>query len=408
MGEKTGIQWTDSTWPIVNGCNRISAGCGTGTAGGCYAERLIATRLSKQPKYAGLAEMKNGKPRWTGEMRIWEPHLTLPLKWRDPRKIFVANMGDLFHDDVPDDWIDRVHAVIAISQYVGRCRRRECDHENFRCWDQRLEPPKHTYQVVTKRAERMRLYYTSPDRIERVRAAADAVGWTFTPNALSEMTWPLPRLWLGVSVEDQKTANRRIPQLIQTPAAVRFVSYEPALEAVNFRAIEHWHASYSMAELERTGWYEKLGLPEEPERIDALTGSMRDGEEMFRDLHRGAYPRLDWIILGGESGPGARPFWVPSGRKIVEQCRAARVPLFFKQMGSNVQDRNDAGFDGCEPHYWPVEIEERDAIEHELDGTRDGYQGAPVRIHLLDHKGGDMNEWPEDLRVRQFPEAGRE
>lgn len=109
---------------------------------------------------------------------------------------------------------------------------------------------------------------------------------------------------------------------------------------------------------------------------------------------------IDWVIVGGESGPGARPFDVQWARDIVVQCKAASVPVFFKQMGSNVRDHNDTGFDGDEPESWPMST---GWIEHDLDGTRDGYQGAPVRIHLLDRKGGDMSEWPEDLRVREFP-----
>jgi hypothetical protein len=116
-------------------------------------------------------------------------------------------------------------------------------------------------------------------------------------------------------------------------------------------------------------------------------------------------PRLDWVIVGGESGPGARPFNVAWARNIVRQCQTAKVPVFVKQLGRDVRDRNDAGFLGDEPSHWPERIDILDRVEHDLDGTRDGYQGAPVRIHLDNKKGGDPQEWPADIRVRQFPEV---
>ena len=113
--------------------------------------------------------------------------------------------------------------------------------------------------------------------------------------------------------------------------------------------------------------------------------------------------RIDLIIVGGESGPGSRPCWTPAVRSVVRQCERAGVTVFVKQLGANVQDRNDAGFDGEEPNHWP-DMDPAD-VEHDLTGYRDGYQGAPVRVHLRDRKGADMEEWPEDLRIRQLPEV---
>ena len=161
----------------------------------------------------------------------------------------------------------------------------------------------------------------------------------------------LPYVWWGVSVEDKKYGLRRIDTLRQVPAAMRFLSIEPLLE--------------------------DLGP------ID-LTG-------------------IDWVIVGGESGPGARPCWVPDVRNLVRQCKRAGVPAFVKQLGANVQDRNDAGWDGYEPDEWPDQILAEDRVEH----LEEGYQGAPVRVHLRDRKGGDPAEWPADLRVRQMPEVNR-
>jgi protein gp37 len=164
---------------------------------------------------------------------------------------------------------------------------------------------------------------------------------------------PLRHVLIGVSAERQQEADQRRDDLAALAKAGwrTFVSYEPALGAVSWR-----------------GW-----------------------------------EFLKWGIAGGESGHNARPCWVPGIRRTVQQWHAMGIPTFVKQLGANVCDRNDAGFDGSEPDSWPDM--DLDAIEHDLDGTRDGYQGAPVRVHLKARKGGDMAEWPEDLRVREMPNA---
>jgi hypothetical protein len=178
------------------------------------------------------------------------------------------------------------------------------------------------------------------------------------PGCDSLRAWPLQNVWLGVSVENQHFADERIPLLLQTPAAVRFLSCEPLLEGLDLAK------------------------------------------------HRPGANRL-WVIVGGESGAGARPCNVRWVRSIVRQCQQAGVPVFVKQLGGEIRDRNDAGFDGSGPNdidgrcSWP-EIDPDD-IDEDLDGFRDGYQGAEVRVHLRDRKGGDPSEWPADLRVRQFP-----
>lgn len=203
---------------------------------------------------------------------------------------------------------------------------------------------RHTFQVLTKRPARM---------------VALISQWQRDGVTLREgCGYVLPNVWLGVSCEDQQRADERIPLLLQTPAVVRFISAEPLLGPIAFK---------------RAWW----------------------------PTDRPA--RLDWVIVGGESGPGARDCHVRWVRAIVEQCQRAAVPVFVKQLGSRVIDRNDAGFLGEEPRAWPDTIDQEDRIEYDLDGTRDGYQGAPVRIHLKNRKGGDQSEWPEDLRVREFP-----
>lgn len=371
----TSIEWTDLSWAVVNGCRRKSAGCEA-----CYAERLAATRLRHMPQYKGLAVYGKNGPRWTGETRLWTPYLTMPLRRRKPSRIFVADMGDLFYEGVTD--ID----VAAVWGVMAAC-------------------PQHTFQILTKRPERMLSWLTeympalamdergiasAPCEHETVlRAAFDALGgdegegrrlasaWDRMRAAQrtreSGAPWPLPNVWLGTSVEDQKTANDRIPSLLQTPAAVRFVSYEPALGPVDFTRISRSNVGRNALRVEPRLWN---GLTPRPEQY------------------------LDWIIVGGEAGPGARPFDLAWARSTVKQCREAGARAFVKQLGANVRDVNDGRFSGDEdePHAWPGNT----SFEHD---PRDGYQGAPVRVRLRHRKGADMEEWPRDVRVREWPEA---
>lgn len=261
MGQSTGIAWTDATWNCLRGCSRVSEGCRH-----CYAE-VVAARFSGpgQP-YEGLARKVGGEARWTGEVRFIEKHLTDPLRWRQPRRIFVNSMSDLLHDGVPYEWLDRIFAVMALAQ-------------------------RHTFQVLTKRPERMLEYLTGHAAGGRhVWPAAQAIPM---PRGQDKPGpgWPLPNVHLGVSVEDQAAADERIPLLLRTPAAVRWVSAEPLL-----------------GPLDLTPW-----LP-----VQTI-----GGVEMER--------WLDWVVVGGESGPGHRPMdpaWLAS---IVAQCRAAQVPVFVKQ-----------------------------------------------------------------------------
>lgn len=302
----TAIEWTDVVWNPVTGCDKVSPGCAH-----CYAEVVAGRFWAKlyPPVLVPTAEGETARPRTFTDVQCHPERLSEPLKWRKPRKVFVNSMSDLFHEDVPDAFIFDALDVIE------RC-------------------PQHTFQVLTKRPQRMVEFF----------GGASGAGLSAPP---------LPNLWLGVSVENQHFADERIPLLLQTPAAVRFVSAEPLLGPLYF--------------------------------------------------FRGWLGQLSWVIVGGESGAKARPLFAAWARDIVTACQAARVPVFVKQLGANVRDRNDAGFLGDEPEHWPEEIFAEDRIEHDLDGTRDGYQGAPVRIHLRSKKGGDMAEWPEDLRVREWP-----
>lgn len=284
MADRTPIEWADATWNPIRGCTRVSEGCRN-----CYAE-VMAARFSDPGQWGhGLAQ-RIGLPgggidhRWTGKVALVDTALDLPLRWKKPRRIFVNSTSDLFHEAVPDDWIDQIFAVMALA-------------------------PQHTFQVLTKRPERAREYLAhltskvgdlwNPLASSRLLSAGDTAVRNSTVDTFQTVRgWPLPNLWLGTSVEDQATANARIPHLLATPAAIRFISAEPLLGP--------------------------LDLTECP-RDDALLGYAPD--------ENGDRHKLDWVIAGGESGPGARPIHPDWARSLRDQCVAAGVPFFFKQWG---------------------------------------------------------------------------
>lgn len=300
MGD-TKIEWTDKVWNPVRGCSRISAGCGGANhQGGCYAEKIAARFSGPGQAYEGLAERTAHGGRWTGVMRLVPEQLDVPLRWRRPRRIFVNSMSDLFHENLPIEAIDQVMAVIALA-------------------------PRHVFQVLTKRADRMRRYMTDPDAYRRILQAASVLRSRFPHLGSIPISDPRqaafwPQLWLGVSVEDQAAANTRIPHLLATPSAVRFLSCEPLLG---------------------------------PTRVDDVAGpdgtvlkplvglTWRPSPEGMR-LVGGKGPRIDWVICGGESGPRARPMHPDWARDLRDQCVTAGVPFFFKQFGTfgTVYDRN--------------------------------------------------------------------
>ena len=282
MADGTGIEWTSATWNPLVGCSLESPGCAR-----CYAMRLAA-RLERMgsARYAGLTRETKAGAVWTGEVRLVEEALTQPLRWKRPRRIFVNSMSDLFHEDVPDEWIDRVFAVMALA-------------------------PQHTFQVLTKRSERMRAYLDGRTGSlgGRIYPHWAEFGTAHKIGLRPEMLHlPLPHVHLGVSVEDQARADERIPHLLATPAAVRWISAEPLLGPVDLRFLQP-------------------GDP--PVEIDALAGT----HGVYRP-HGGENASLDWVVVGGESGPGARPMHPDWARSLRDQCAAAGVPFFFKQWGT--------------------------------------------------------------------------
>lgn len=251
MADRTMIEWTDATWNPIRGCSRVSEGCRH-----CYAETVAARFSGPGQPYEGLAHRVRrpdggSEARWTGKIAVVESAMDQPLRWRRPRRIFVNSMSDLFHDGVPDEVIDRVFRVMSMARH-------------------------HTFQVLTKRPERMRRYLTSGTVEGRISYQGRAI-------------WPLPNVWLGVSVEDQRTADERIPILLDTPAAVPWISAEPLIGPLDL-------TRYFFSPL---------------------------------DFIRG----LGWVVVGGESGPGARPMHPDWARSLRDQCATAGVPFLFKQWG---------------------------------------------------------------------------
>lgn len=301
----TTIEWTrgddgtpGETWNPLRGCRRVSPGCEN-----CYAERTAIRHAGAGRPYEGLVRSTRSGPRWTGEVRTVPHKLAEPLSWRKPRRIFVNSMSDLFHEDVPNEYIAAVFGVMAAC-------------------------PQHTFQILTKRADRMREWFRWISRLPvsrgdvEVRQCIRAMdAWLLRGSHMEYPPWPLQNVWLGVSVEDQQRAQERIPLLLECPAAVRWISAEPLLGPVRM-----------------DGW---------------LRGKPSHG------------PWLDWVVVGGESGPGARVCEMDWIEDLVDGCGDAGVPIFVKQLGATV---------------------------------RSGSTVIPLR-HL---KGADPKEWPKWLRVREY------
>jgi protein gp37 len=373
---KTSISWTDRTWNCVRGCSRVSEGCRN-----CYAERQARRFAGKGGPYEGLVETKlrvinadepdqenRLEPRWTGKVEFVSEHLCDPLSWKSPSMVFVNSMSDVFHEKLTDDEIAAIFGVMAVC-------------------------PQHTFQVLTKRAKRMHQWFSWLARTARAcnggagmtpaaycfaQAQKHDTFFTLTGKrtALSKgetvdralaAPWPLPNVWLMVSVENQDAAEDRIPELLTTPAAVRGISAEPLLGELNLWAFFNGELrNQALAKLRKVIDDNELG--------DRVPLPM---------------PGLDWVIAGCESGPRARACDYRWLRSLRDQCKTAGVAFFLKQAT-------------C-------------ALEHEQPGGIPGAFGYGTRAPNFVVRGGDGSKkktggvferpYLDDLQHLEFPKA---
>ena len=396
MAGDTAIEWADATWNPIVGCEIVSPGCKH-----CYAmgqaariERMAAG-AGRTTHYAGTTMASKAGPVWTGKVALSpERALTAPLRWTKPRRIFVNSMGDLFAEGVPDAWVNRVFAVMALA-------------------------PQHTFIVLTKRAGRMRAWFeerwqvparpavridagltvpaqqtSSHGRDEEVfQACGDFLDtkvarfWDAAGN-MRWPGWPLPNVWLGVTAEDQARADERIPQLLETPAVKRIVSVEPMIGPVDLKRVQVPIGGVLSA---LSGVWASYPLGQIGSRPVVFTGDR---------------PALDWVIVGGESGggPNVRPMHPTWARQVRDDCAAAGVPFFFKQWGEwspGISAPSEApgvfayGDYEDEPQPRPLTIVDRSPRQFTLFGarTRMTRVGKRVAGGLLD--GRQHHAWPE-------------
>jgi len=359
---KTKIQWTHmpgfvgATWNFIIGCLRKSAGCEN-----CYAERQVHRGLSEQHK--GLTKLTGHGPVWNGAYNVAEHRLDEPLRRTKPTMYFVNSLSDLFFEPIPFELIAASLGVMAASQrhvFQVLTKRPERAVEFFEWLDERvservaredeelranIHPDDHI--VYAKTLDWWRLYVLLD--AARKRGLIDVADRADILH--SRIPWPLPNVWLGVSVENQKTADERVRVLRTLPSAVHWISQEPQLGPIEYRDdVFEW---------------QPLG-PDE------------NGEAKL-------LPPVRWVVVGGESGPGARPFDVQWARDIVAQGERTDVSVFIKQMGASVIDSNpDTGNSFMRFAGWKPDT---------------------TAVKLAHRKGGDADEWPEELRVRDWPKA---
>lgn len=345
MSDGSSIEWTDATWTVAVGCTRVSAGCDN-----CYAATFVHRGLHESHKGLTVLRPKSAKRPgvdWNGKVRIVPKNLSLPLKWRTPRRIFVGSMTDIFHHRTSMKYIAALFGVMAMASH-------------------------HTYQILTKRPDRMLEFFAWLDEQSKAfradaRALANANGNRVKPDprvlycidiaeregivspdlasatrAYSE--WPLRCVHIGASVEDQATADERIPLLLKVPAVIRWVSCEPMLGPVAFDTI----------------------------------CSSTTGHGQALQTYANA---LSWVVVGGESGAKARAFDVGWARDVIAAGRLGGMRVYVKQLGSHPRSSSAGDKRHCGDTMLP----------------------SPFRMFLEDCKGGDEQEWPDDLRVREAP-----
>ncbi|MGE4296814.1 MAG: phage Gp37/Gp68 family protein [Desulfovibrionaceae bacterium] len=297
----TKIEWTDATLNPIIGCTKCSPACDH-----CYAERMAA-RLATMPNAPKEYREVITDGRWNGQVRWVGGVLDKALHWRKPRKVFIGSMTDIFHPAVPFEWVDKIMAVAALTPHI-------------------------TWQVLTKRPERMREYMADGLRGMHIRLATSQYS-ALCRDRTSPIPFPLHNVWLGTTIWDQDSADKSVPVLLDTPAALRFVSVEPMLGAVDLQ--DHIGV-----------WGDR--------RCPCCLGSGQDDYSQCGCCEGKGRFGLDWVICGGETGPGARATKSAWAKSLRDQCADAGVPFFFKKMGG--KDKSDL-LDGRQHHEFPREEE---------------------------------------------------
>lgn len=419
----TSIEWTDEVWNPTVGCSRVSPGCTR-----CYAEKFVHRGLV--PEHRGLTVLREkAGVGWTGDVRFLADRLTLPQTWKRGRRIFVNSLSDVFHENLSHEQRAAIFGAMLMA-------------------------PRHTYQILTKRpqvAVAFEQWLRDSERAdgrewwERCFMAAVAEGARVSKyDGPSDRLWvrdfvSARKWWIGCTMEDQARVDERMPLLLSLSIlpTKKIVSYEPALEAVDFglqsatcgccrhlRWASRWvwlhrgvEADYrgvnGLKPLRAHDTFAPSGVYRARGNAHgALSVVAHDGRLLgIKPAEFVALKPPDWIIVGGESGAGARPFKIEWMRSAIEQCRVGGVPVFCKQLGANVRTRNDDNFtideEPPDPDfpYWPGDLVSADRLVDNPNGYREEHQGAPVRVLLRNRKGGDPSEWPADLRAREFPEV---
>ena len=375
MNLAQGKYW-DQSWSPIRGCSHTSPGCDH-----CWAERFAARFSGTSPNlrrgefhkhgedrgrkikapFSGFAHMTRTGSRWTGRVQLIESELTKPMHWKTPNIVALNWMGDLFHEKVPDEAIDRVFAIMALC-------------------------PQHKFLVLTKRAKKMQEYLDTSTHI-RVNRIIDAihksprfrfpVGRSFPRYCEA---WPLPNVILGVSIEDQQRADELIPDLLATPAAMRWVSAEPMLGTINLARYLPHDADYEEHTASNSGKFQwkcrKCGRVTQGAERRCVTVAMMSAA-------------LGWVVCGGESGLGARPMHPDWVRNLRDQCQVAGVPFLFKQHGHWLHE-SQFGADGDKPTVGNTGCSE---LHTWSDGTHSYPVGKTAAGRLLD--GRTWDELPE-------------
>jgi len=326
MGNKTAIAWTDETANWIVGCTKTRAkGAKESGCDNCYAATAAnSARLQQFPRYQSVVD---GKGNWNGKIEFVPKVLKGLLIGKKRRRVFTPSMSDPFHERVKDEWLDQFFAVVRLTPHI-------------------------TYQVLTKRPSRMLKYFSRSNIKEYWAVEANIFRYDerrrISKFELPGMNGPFQNLWLGVSAENQSAANERIPLLLQTPATVRFISVEPMLEKIDIGST--WMRCKSCGSMQ----------------LSCVTTCGACGKWHNAEEYGSSIKAIDWIIIGGESGAGARPFHLEWARSLIDQCRELGTAVFMKQVGSNAF-----------------------------------YEGKPFKTKS--RAGSDPSEWPEWARIQEFP-----